>query len=308
MVQKNMKNEKIGFIGLGVMGLPMSKRLVEAGYELCVFDVNPEPIAVLERLGAQKASSPRDVSARAGIVIAILPIPTITREVVLGTDGAIHGFRPGSTFVDMSTSNPLITLEIHRYLAGKRVAMIDAPVSGGQKGAKEGTLMIMVGGAEDVFKRVKPILSCLGKRIMRVGKIGSGHTIKIINNMLYAVNMAATSEALVLGKKAGIDPVTLRDVMNAGSGASYAMDVKVKEFIFRRNFEPGFTVDLQNKDVDLAIDLAKQLGAPVVLGNLVRQIYQTLVDKGLGKKDSSIIVSHFEESMGSDEIKGNYSD
>lgn len=296
--------DRIGFIGLGIMGLPMSKRLRESGYDLYVHDVDPNPVNTLERLGAHKGNSPKEVASQSDVVISMLPTPTITKQVILGTHGAIHGFRPEATYVDMSTSNPFVTLEIYKALGQKEVQMIDAPVSGGVRGATEGTLTIMVGGAKNVFEKVQPILSRMGKRVIYVGKLGSGHMIKVINNLLFAVNMAATSEALTLGKKAGVDPVVMRDVIKTSSGASYALDIKVRDFIFPRNFEPGFTVDLQNKDVDLALDLAKELGVPVVLGNIARQMYQALVVKGYGKKDTSIIVTLFEELMGTGEIRG----
>jgi len=295
--------ERIGFIGLGVMGLPMSKRLRDAGYELYVYDIDPRPIKILKDLGAHEGTSPKDVSARSEIIISVLPTPAITKEVALGVDGIVRGVQPGSVYVDMSTSNPMVTREIHEDFKGKKVEMLDAPVSGGVKGAKEGTLTIMVGGVEVVFEKLRPILLTMGKRVIHVGKLGSGHTIKVINNMLFAVTMAATSEALALGKKAGVDPVVMRDVMNTSSGASYALDYKVRDFVLPRNFEPGFTVDFQIKDMDLALGLAKDLGAPVVLGSLVRQMYQALAVKGYGKKDTSIIISVFEETMGSGEIR-----
>jgi len=292
----------IGFIGLGVMGLPMTKRLIQAGHELFIYDLDVKPISILEGLGAKKCESPKDLALRADVVISMLPSPAITRQAILGENGAVHGFKSGTIYIDMSTSNPLLTKEIHNVLKGNQVQMLDAPVSGGIKGATEGTLTIMVGGDHTTFDKVSDILSLLGSKVIHVGAIGSGHTIKIINNMLFAVTMAATSEALALGKKAGVDLQTLRDVMNSSSGKSYALDVKVRDFIFPRNFDQGFAVELQNKDTDLALELAKNVGAPAILGTLVRQMYQSLIVKGYGKKDTSIIVTVFEELMGSGEI------
>lgn len=294
--------QTIGFIGLGVMGLPMTKRLIQAGHSLFIYDVDPRPLSVLDGLGAHICDSPKDVAARADVTISMLPKPAITRQAILGDGGAIHGFKPGAIYVDMSTSNPLLSKEIHSILKEKDIRMLDAPVSGGIKGAMEGTLTIMVGGDSRIFDTVKGILSLMGTTVVHVGDIGSGHTIKIINNMLFSVIMAATSEALALGKKAGVDMQTLRNVLNASSGKSYALDVKVRDFIFPRNFDQGFAVELQNKDTDLALELAKNVGAPVILSTLVRQMYQTLVVKGYEKKDTSSIVTFFEELMGTEEI------
>lgn len=284
------------------MGLPMTKRLIQAGHKLFIYDLDAKPISILEGLGAKRCASPKDLASRADVVISMLPSPAITRQAMLGEDGAVNGFKSGTIYIDMSTSNPLLTKEIHKVLEGKDVAMLDAPVSGGIKGATEGTLTIMVGGNHVTFDKVSGILSLMGSKVIHVGEIGSGHTIKIINNMLFAVTMAATSEALALGKKAGVDLQTLRDVMNSSSGKSYALDVKVRDFIFPRNFDQGFAVELQNKDTDLALELAKNVGAPAILGTLVRQMYQTLIVKGYGKKDTSIIVTLFEDLMGSGEI------
>jgi 2-hydroxymethylglutarate dehydrogenase len=292
----------IGFIGLGIMGLPMTKRLIQAGHELFIYDLDAKPVSILERLGAKPCVSPKDLASRADVVISMLPSPAITRQAILGENGAVHGFKSGTIYIDMSTSNPMLTKEIHKALEGRDVVMLDAPVSGGIKGATEGTLTIMVGGSHITFDKVSGILSQMGSKVIHVGDIGSGHTIKIINNMLFAVIMAATAEALALGKKAGVDLPTLRDVMNSSSGKSYALDIKVRDFIFPRNFDQGFAVELQNKDTDLALELAKNVGAPAILGTLVRQMYQTLIVKGYGKKDTSIIVTLFEELMGSGEI------
>jgi 3-hydroxyisobutyrate dehydrogenase len=295
--------ERIGFIGLGVMGFPMSKRLLQSGYELYVHDIDSRPVAALEALGAQRCETPKDVSSKAGIVISMLPNPAATRRTILGEHGAINGFSQGSIYIDMSTSDPILTREISEVLRERSVHMLDAPVSGGIKGAAEGSLTIMVGGSPKVLEQVGGILACLSAKVIHVGEIGAGHTIKLINNMLFTVNMAATGEAMALGIKAGVDPTMLREVMNSSSGRSYALDIKVRDFVLPRNFEPGFSVELQAKDSDLAIELARNLGVPVIFGSLVRQMYQTLIIKGHAKKDTSIIVTLFEELLGSGEIK-----
>lgn len=290
--------QSLGFIGLGVMGLRMSKRLISSGYDLFVYDLDPKPLEELVASGGKRLSSPAGVAAESDVLISMLPTPAITREVMLGKGGAAASLQEGSIYIDMSTSDPLLSKEIYEVLQKRKVEMLDAPVSGGMEGASAGTLAIMVGGNEQTFEKVKPILNCMGKKISYVGRTGAGHTMKLINNMLFAVIMAATSEALVLGQKNGIDLSVLRDVINSSSGRSYAMDVKVRDFILRRDFTPGFSVDLQVKDIDLALQLAKDTGVPLILVSLVRQAYQTLLVKGYGKKDTSVIISFFEELMG----------
>ncbi len=294
----------IGFIGLGIMGMPMSKRLRETGYEVIVYDISSEPVEKLVEVGAKKSASPKDVACRSDVVISMLPTPTITKKVIFGEDGVNAGIRRGSVYIDMSTSDPLLTSHIAEVFEEKGVRTLDAPVSGGIKGAREGTLTIMVGGCRATFERVKDVLSCMGKNIMYTGRVGSAHTLKVINNMLLAMNMAATSEALALGVKAGIEPTMMRDIMSVSSGRSYALEVKVRDFVFPRNFAPGFTVDLLNKDIDIALNLGRRLGTPVLLGNSIRQLYESLVAKGQGGKDASIIITFFEEMMHTKKIKG----
>ncbi len=290
--------EKIGFIGLGVMGYQMSKRLLNSGYDLIVYDVDSKPVSSLVELGARKASSSREAAYESDVLLTMLPKPQITEKVMLEPGGAAEGFRAGCVYIDMSTSHPLLTKKINKELSERKVAMLDAPVSGGMKGAAEGSLTIMVGGEKEVFERTKPLLSLMGKDIYFVGDIGSGHTLKLINNMLFAVVMAATSEAMVFGHRNGIDLSVLREIINKSSGRSYATDIKLRDFVLPRNFTPGFAVDLQIKDLDLALQLGKDEGIPLMLATLVRQMYQTLIVKKFGQKDTSIIFTFFEELMG----------
>ena len=176
--------------------------------------------------------------------------------------------------------------------------MLDAPVSGGMKGAQKGTLSIMVGGEKSVLRRVEDIFKSLGTNVYHIGPVGAGHTIKLINNMLFALIMAATAEAFAFGRKSGIDSGTFREVINSSTGRSFASDVKLRDFVIPNNFSPGFTVDLQIKDLDLALQLGKELGISLVLGSVVRQAYQTLLVKGYGQKDTSIITFLFNDIMG----------
>jgi 3-hydroxyisobutyrate dehydrogenase len=289
---------KIGFIGLGVMGMRMATRLVKSGFDLVVYDIDKAPMRALSKAGAGTGKSVQAVAETSTCLITMLPSPAATREVIIGKNGAIFGLRPGSVFIDMSTSNPMLTKELAKRLRPKKIRMLDAPVSGGMEGAEKGTLSIMVGGEKSVLRRVEDIFKSLGTNVYHVGPVGAGHTIKLINNMLFALIMAATAEAFAFGRKSGIDPGTLREVINSSTGRSFVSDVKLRDFVIPNNFSPGFAVDLQIKDLDLALQLGKDLGIPLVLGSVVRQAYQTLLVKGYGRKDTSIITSFFNDIMG----------
>ncbi|MGD9123844.1 MAG: NAD(P)-dependent oxidoreductase [Desulfarculaceae bacterium] len=289
--------QSVGFIGLGVMGGVMSKRLLEAGYKVIAYDIVEESLRTVVDAGAEKASSLDDVAKNADVIICMLPTPNATKEVFLGEKGLINMVRPGSILVDMSTSSPLLAREINEKFVNLGTEVLDAPVSGGIAGAKAGTLTIMVGGEEKTLDAVKPIMECLGGKIHYIGPAGSGHTMKLVNNMLFAVIMSATSEAMVLGIKAGLDPKVLREIINASSGRSYAMDIKVRDFVLPGNFEPGFAATLQIKDMDLALQMGKDLNTPLMMANLARQFYQAVLTADKGHKDTSIIYEIFEKFM-----------
>ena len=289
--------QHIGFIGLGVMGGAMAKRLLEAGYKVTAYDIVERALQTVAKAGAQKASSLQEVAQNGEVIIGMLPTPDVTRQVFLGEQGLLNLVRPGSIVIDMSTSSPLLAREIYEKFGHRGAEVLDAPVSGGIAGASAGTLTIMVGGQEKTLRAVRSVLECLGKKIFYVGPAGSGHTIKLVNNMLFAVIMSATSEAMVLGLKAGLEPTVLREIINASSGRSYAMDIKVRDFVLPRNFEPGFATALQIKDMDLALQMGKDLHTPLVMANLVRQFYQALLAAGKGDKDTSIIYEIFEKFM-----------
>lgn len=290
--------ERVGFIGLGIMGTPMSKRLIAAGYELVVYDVKPEALSPLLALGAVAVSSPSEVGRQCSKVITMLPNSTIVEQVVLGTSGLIEGFAPGSILIEMSSSSPSSTKRIAERLSARSVEMIDAPVSGAPFGAAEGSLAIMVGGKDGVFADCLPILQTLGKNVFLVGPNGAGHTMKALNNMLYAINMMGVCEALVLGVKAGLVPEKIVEVIGKGSGQSFALDTKAVRHILANNYEPGFTTNLLYKDLDTATGIGRELGVPLLAANLVQQVVAAARGSGMGHLDNSCILKLLESATG----------
>ncbi len=290
--------ERIGFIGIGTMGTPMSKRLLAAGYPLVVYDVKPEATAPLAALGAEVASSPADLAERCSKTITMLPNSSIVEQAVLGPSGLAEGFAPGSLLIDMSSSVPTSTRKIAERLAERSIAMIDAPVSGGPVGAAEGTLAVMVGGSEELYQNNLPILQAMGKNVFHIGPVGSGHTLKTINNMMFAVNMMGVCEGLVMGVKAGLDPEKIVEVASKSSGRSFALDTKAVRHILAGNYQPGFTTDLLYKDVDIATTLGRQLGVPMLAANLAQQILAVARGRGMNSLDNASIVKLLEEAAG----------
>jgi 2-hydroxymethylglutarate dehydrogenase len=290
--------DKLGFIGIGIMGTPMSKRLAAAGYQLVVYDLKAEALAPVVALGAEVAVSPADLAERCGRVITMLPNSNIVEQVVLGPSGLAEGFAPGSVYIDMSSSMPTSTRKIVATLAERSVEMLDAPVSGGPVGAADGTLAIMVGGKEEVFRACLPVFQAMGKNIFHIGEHGAGHTMKCLNNMLFAINMMGVCEALVLGAKAGLTPEKIVEVVSTGSGRSYALDTKAVRQILADNYQPGFTVDLLYKDVNIATTLGRELGVPLLSGNLAQQFLAIAQGRGMNKMDNSVIVKLMEEASG----------
>lgn len=291
-------SEELGFIGIGIMGTPMSKRLLSAGHKLVVHDISPAAALPLVALGAQAASSPAEVAERCSKVVTMLPNSAIVEEVVLGASGLIEGLSPGSVVIEMSSSVPSSTRSIAEALSARSIEMIDAPVSGGPVGAAEGTLAIMVGGKEHVFQDCLPVLRVLGKHIFFIGPHGSGHTMKALNNMLYAINLLGVCEALVLGTKAGLAPERIVEVVSKGSGRSFALDTKAVRHILANNYQPGFTTDLLYKDVDIAYALGRQLGVPLSAAGLAQQTLGAARERGMGQLDNSCILKLLEEAAG----------
>jgi 3-hydroxyisobutyrate dehydrogenase len=293
---------KIGLIGLGNMGGRIAKRLLDMGHELSVYDVNHDAIEQFTKLGAIASVTPAVLAERNDFVITVLPNARIVKRVTLGEEGLIHGLKAGSTLIDMTTSVPEVTVEIYKELKKQSVNMLDAPVSGGVKKAEDGSLSIMVGGEESVFAQSLSLLKDIGTTITHVGEIGSGHTIKVLNNILCATTLAATAEVLAVGKKMGLDPEKMLEVINTSSGRSHSSEVKFPQQILSRKFEVGFTVDLMCKDVNIAIDMAKNNNIPVPISSTVSQLWQDALSNDFGDKDHTAIAKYIEE-MANVEIK-----
>ncbi|MBV4415410.1 NAD(P)-dependent oxidoreductase [Clostridium tyrobutyricum] len=286
---------KIGFIGLGVMGKNMAENILENGYELNVYDVVEELVEQFARKGASVCKSPSEVASKSDVIMTSLPNSQIVKNVILGKNGVLQGAKSDAIIIDLSSITPKTIQYIAKEAEKSGVEVVDAPVSGGSIGAKNGTLTIMAGGKKEVVDSVSDILKSIGKTIYYVGSVGSGDTVKLVNNLLLGANMAAVSEALVLGIKAGMDPDILFQVISKSSGNSYALTSKYEKFIKERNFNPGFMVDLQYKDLQLAIDTAKDLKIPLVIGNLTQQLYEMARSEGMGKEDISALVKVYEK-------------
>jgi 2-hydroxy-3-oxopropionate reductase len=291
-MKDNMK--KIGFIGLGIMGKPMALNLVKAGYELTVYDIVSERMEDLLKAGARRGSSSKDVASRSEVVITMLPNSPHVREAVLGPGGVLEGARPGTILVDMSSIAPLASQEIAAQAQAKGIAMLDAPVSGGEPKAVAGTLAIMVGGPQETFDQVKDILAVMGSSVTRVGEIGSGNVTKLANQIIVALNIAAMSEAMVLATKAGVDPERVFQAIRGGLAGSTVLDAKVP-LALKGNFKPGFRIELHIKDIANALDTAHELGVPVPLSSVVMEIMQALKADGKAANDHGGIIQFYEQ-------------
>jgi 2-hydroxy-3-oxopropionate reductase len=286
--------EKIGFVGLGLMGRPMARNLLEAGYELVVHNRSQGKVEELVAEGAEAAESPREVAENSGVVFTMLPGPPEVREVVLGEDGLLRGAVEGSLLVDMSTSSPVLAKELARIAREQGVGMLDAPVSGGDVGAKEGTLSIMVGGDEEDFVRAKPLFEVMGKTVVHVGKSETGQTVKACNQIVVALNIEAVSEALVLGSKAGVDPAKVIEVLSGGLANNSVMEVKAEKFL-SRDFEPGGKVESHHKDLGIALEAGREHEVPLPVTALVEEMFEALMAKGRSDWDHSALVTLVEE-------------
>jgi len=285
---------KIGFIGLGIMGKPMALNLLKAGHELTTYDIVVERMDELIKAGARKGSSSKDVAGKSELVITMLPNSPHVREVVLGPNGVLDGARRGLILVDMSSIAPLASREIAAKAQEKGVAMLDAPVSGGEPKAVAGTLAIMVGGPEEVFEKVKGILSAMGSSVTRVGDIGSGNVAKLANQIIVALNIAAMSEAMVLATKAGVDPEKVFQAIRGGLAGSTVLEAKMP-LALKGNFRPGFRIELHIKDMANALDTAHELGVPVPLSSVVMEVLQALKADGKAGDDHGGIIQFYEQ-------------
>ena len=284
----------IGFIGLGIMGRPMAHNLLKAGYRLVVHNRSRGPVDELAAAGATPAGSSRDVAAQADVVITMLPDSPDVEAVMRGADGVFAGARPGTIIIDMSTISPVVTQALAEEARAAGLRILDAPVSGGDKGAIAGTLSIMVGGDAELFDECQPIFAALGKTIVHVGPNGAGQTVKACNQVVVAIAYEAISEALVLGARAGVAPEKIIEVLNGGLAATRVMELRGPTMI-KHDFTPGFRVRLHQKDLAIALATGKAFGVPLPVTALVDQMLAALRAAGRADLDHSALLSHIED-------------
>lgn len=285
---------KIGFIGLGIMGKPMSKNLVKAGHELVVCDFNKDAVAELVGMGAKEASNGAAVAKECDVVITMLPNSPHVRSVALGENGIADGAHEGTVLIDMSSIDPVESKKIGADLAKKGVEMLDAPVSGGEPKAIDGTLSVMVGGKKELFDKYYDMLMVMAGSVVYVGELGSGNVAKLANQIVVAVNIAAVGEALAFAKKAGTNPELVYQAIRGGLAGSTVMDAKVP-MMLSRNFKPGFRIELHIKDLTNALNAAHAIAAPVPLTGQLMEMMQALKADGFEKEDHSSLVKFYEK-------------
>ena len=287
--------ERVGFVGLGLMGMPMARNLMRAGYELALYNRTRKKAEALARGGAAEvASSPREVAERSDVTITMLPAPPEVKEVIMGEDGLLEGSKEGSLVVDMSTSSPILAQEMTRVARDRRVGMLDAPVSGADVGAIEGTLSIMVGGREEDFERARPLFEVMGKTVVHVGPSGTGQVVKACNQIVVALVIEAVSEALVLGSKAGVEPGRIIEVLSGGLAANKVMEVKREKFL-EHAFEPGGRVEFHRKDLVIALETGRKYGVTLPVTSMVDQMFGALIAAGRGGWDHSALMTLIED-------------
>jgi 2-hydroxy-3-oxopropionate reductase len=287
----------IGFIGLGIMGKPMAQNLMKAGHPLVVYNRTASKAQELVSAGARQADSPREVANHAEVIITMVADSPEVEQIILGPHGVVEGVKTGSVIIDMSSISPVVTKKIAAELAEKGVAMLDAPVSGGEIGATQGTLSIMVGGDEAVFEEVKPILEKMGKSVVRVGEIGAGGFTKLSNQIIVAAALQAIAEAMVLAQKAGVDIQRVYEAIKGGMAGGRTLDMKIPLLVQHR-FEPGFKMDLHIKDLKNALLAGKSLGAPLPATALIHELFTACSAQGKGQKDHSVVYTLLEQLAG----------
>mgnify|MGYP000423410704 CR=1 FL=1 len=287
---------KIGFIGLGIMGRPMAKNLLKAGYDITVDSHSPAAAAELEACGAKVADQPT-IGSTCDLVLTMLPNAPQVKQVMLGANGVAAHMQPGSTFIDMTSLNPIASKEIAAELASHGIQMLDAPVSGGEPKAIDGTLSFMVGGKQEVFDACKDILAAMGASVTLCGDVGAGNTTKLANQIIVACNIQAVAEAFTLAQKAGVDPEVVYRAIRGGLAGSTVMDAKGPMMI-AGNDKPGFKIDLHIKDLNNALDCAHAVGAPVPMTASVQEILQWLHNNDCGGNDHSAIAKYYERLTG----------
>ena len=293
--------EKVGFIGLGIMGKPMARNLLKAGYSLTVYNRSAAPVEELVSQGAKGAASNKEVAANSDNIVTMLPDSEDSEKAILGPDGVLEGARPGSIVIDMSSIAPLVSQRIAAECAKKDVEMLDAPVSGGEPRAIEGTLAIMVGGKQEVFDKCYDLLKIMGSNVALTGNIGAGGVTKLANQIIVAANIEALSEALVLAQKAGVDAEKVFNAIRGGLAGSAVMEAKAP-MMLDRNFQAGFRIRLHQKDLRNVLQTAQELNVPLPVTALVQQMLGSLVNNGEGEADHSAIL-HFLEGLSKVEVR-----
>ena len=287
----------IGFIGLGQMGRHMSRRILEAGYSLTVNDLEKQAASHLLEKGAKWGATPKEVAESCEVVVTCLPTPQSVEQVVYGENGLKSGWKKGDIYIDMSTNSPSVVRRVAEDAKTMGVAVLDAPVSGGTRGAEMGTLAIMVGGDSATLEKVRKIFEAMGQGIFHVGDVGCGNIAKLVNNLISLTINSITAEGFVLGVKAGIDPQILQEAVKVSTGNSYCVQ-QYPNSVFKRNFEPGFRVSLACKDIGLAIDLGKEYGVPLPVGTVVQQSLNEAKATGLADKDTRSVILNLEKAAG----------
>lgn len=288
---------KLGLIGLGIMGKPMARNLLKAGYELYVYDLNAQAVEELAAAGARPAAGAGEVAEKCDIVMTMLPNSPQVKDVVLSPDGVLEHIRPGAVLIDMSSINPIASREIAAELEKKGVDMLDAPVSGGEPKAVDGTLSFMVGGKREVFERCRDILAAMGSSVVLCGDTGAGNVTKLCNQIIVAVNIAAMSEALTLGQLAGVSPEIIYQAIRGGLAGSTVLDAKAP-MAMEQNFKPGFKIALHIKDLNNVLDTARTINAPTPLTCQVREMMKMLSREGMDGFDHSALIKYYEKLTG----------
>jgi 2-hydroxy-3-oxopropionate reductase len=285
--------ERIGFIGLGLMGKPMARNLLKAGYPLVVYNRSQAPMAELQTDGASLATSPQEVAQQVDVVITCVSDSPDVEAVVLGNNGVIEGARPGMLYVDMSTIAPATSRQVYAALKAKQVNALDAPVSGGDIGAQQGTLSIMVGGDEPAFQRALPILQVMGKNIVYIGESGAGQVTKACNQIVVALTLQAVAEALTLAKKSGVDAAKVREALLGGFAQSRILEVHGKRML-DGCFEPGFKLNLHRKDMNIVLQTGRELSLPLLGAAQVTTLMDALLAQGKGDLDNAALITLYE--------------
>lgn len=285
---------KVGFIGLGIMGKPMAKNLLKAGYSLVVYDIVAAGVAELVAAGAEAATSPKEVAQKCDLIITMVPNSPHVKQAVLGPNGVVEGARAGALVVDMSSIDPMVSREVGAELAKKQIRFVDAPVSGGEPKAIDGTLSIMCGGTQKDFDEALPVLKHMGASVVRCGDIGAGNVTKLANQIVVALNIAAISEAFVLATKCGVDPELVFLAIRGGLAGSTVMEAK-GTMQLNRNIKPGFRINLHIKDLNNALAAGHDVGVPLPLTAQVMEIMQALKVDGFGDADHAAIIRFYEK-------------